>query len=184
MVKVYVLIGGVDEPRPTKQEDVEMSVEATAEPRSSSRRTWLPVLVLTLIIAVPAFLLNPIIWSPAPGGPAPTAAQIPYLIALDVMQAVFLGLGVAFLFFGLPIMRSISPDSKTRAWAMYLSIAYLMISWWPHIGMHVHNSPDNLQGLIYIDYLFHVPLMIAGAVLAYCFFSLVRRRVQEPIAHR
>ena len=53
---------------------------------------------------------------------------------------------------------------------MYLSIAWLMISWWPHIGMHVHNAPDNLQGLIYIDYLFHVPLMIAGAVLAYCFF--------------
>ena len=106
-----------------------MSVEATAEPRSSSRRTWLPVLVLTLIIAVPAFLVNPIVWSPAPGGPAPTTAQIPYLIALDVMQAVFLGLGVSFLLFGLPIMRSISPDSKTRAWAMYLSIAYLMISW-------------------------------------------------------
>src|ERR687889_2312255 len=68
MVKVYVLIGGVDEPRLTKQEDTEMSVEATAQPRSGSRRTWLPVLVLTLIIAVPAFLLNPIIWSPAPGG--------------------------------------------------------------------------------------------------------------------
>jgi hypothetical protein len=157
-----------------------MALEATAQPRSSSRRTWLPVLMLTLIIAVPAFLVNPIIWSPAPGGPAPTAAQIPYLIALDVMQAVFLGLGVAFLIFGLPIMRSISPDSKVRAWAMYLSIAYLMISWWPHIGMHVHNSPDNLQGLIYIDYFFHVPLMIAGAVLAYCFFSLVHQRAREP----
>jgi hypothetical protein len=180
MVKVLVLAGGADESRPTKQENADMSVEATAQPRSSSRRTWLPVLVLTLIIAVPAFLVNPIIWSPAPGGPAPTAAQIPYLIALDVMQAVFLGLGVAFLIFGLPIMRSISPDSKVRAWAMYLSIAYLMISWWPHIGMHVHNSPDNLQGLIYIDYFFHVPLMIAGAVLAYCFFSLVHQRAREP----
>ena len=161
-----------------------MSLEATAEPRSSSRRTWLPVVVLTAIIAVPAFLVNPIVWAPAPDGPVPTAAQIPYLVAMDAMQAIFLGLGVSFLLFGLPIMRNISPDSKTRAWAMYLSIAWLMISWWPHIGMHVHNSPDNLQGLIYIDYLFHVPLMIAGAVLAYCFFSLVRRRVREPIAHR
>jgi hypothetical protein len=67
---------------------------------------------------------------------------------------------------------------------MYLSIAWLMISWWPHIGMHVHNSPDNLQGLIYIDYLFHVPLMIAGAVLAYCFFSLVRQRMRGTIPQR
>jgi hypothetical protein len=160
-----------------------MSVQATTEPRSASRRsTWVAVVVLTLIIAVPAFLLNPIIWAPAPRGPAPTAAQIPYLLALDVMQAVFLGLGISFLIFGFPVMRRISPDSKTRAWAMYLSIGYLMVSWWPHIGLHVSNAPDDLQGLIYIDYLFHVPLMIAGAVLAYCFYSLVRQqRAREPV---
>jgi hypothetical protein len=160
-----------------------VSVQATTEPRSTSRRsTWVAVVVLTLIIAVPAFLLNPIIWAPAPGGPAPTAAQIPYLLALDVMQAVFLGLGISFLIFGFPVMRRISPDSKTRAWAMYLSIGYLMVSWWPHIGLHVSNAPDDLQGLIYIDYLFHVPLMIAGAVLAYCFYSLVRQqRAREPV---
>ena len=62
--------------------------------------------------------------------------------------------------------------------SVYKDIGWLMISWWPHIGMHVHNAPDNLQGLIYIDYLFHVPLMIAVAVLAYCFFSLVRPRIR------
>src|SRR5215210_8852427 len=116
MVKVYVTISGAGESRPTSQEEADMSVEATVEPRRT-RRTWVPVLVLTLIIAVPAFLLNPIIWPPA--GPAPTAAQMPYLIAMDVMQALFLGLGVSFLLFGLPIMRRISPDSKTRAWALY-----------------------------------------------------------------
>ncbi len=133
-----------------------MSVEATIEARSSTRRTWVAVLVLT----------------------------IPYLLALAVMQAVFLGLGVSFLLFGLPIMRIISPDSKTRAWLMYLSIGWLMVSWWPHIGMHVSNAPDDLQRLIYIDYLFHVPLMIADAVLAYCFFSLVRQRVRGPVVPR
>ena len=160
-----------------------MSVQATTGPHSTTRRsTWVAVVVLTLIIAVPAFLLNPIIWPPAPGGPAPTAAQIPYLLALDVMQAVFLGLGISFLIFGFPVMRRISPDSKTRAWAMYLSIGYLMVSWWPHIGLHVSNAPDDLQGLFYIDYLFHVPLMIAGAILAYCFYSLVRQqRARGPV---
>ena len=163
-----------------------MSVQATTQARSTTRRsTWVAVVVLTLIIAVPAFLLNPIIWPPAPGGPAPTAAQIPYLLALDVMQAVFLGLGISFLIFGFPVMRRISPDSKTRAWAMYLSIGYLMVSWWPHIGLHVSNAPDDLQGLIYIDYLFHVPLMIAGAILAYCFYSLVRQqRARGPVPPR
>ena len=42
--------------------------------------------------------------------------------------------------------------------------------------MHVHNGPENLQGLIFIDYLFHLPSMIAALVLANCFFSLLRQR--------
>ncbi len=152
-----------------------MSVEAMTEPRATHRRTWIAVVVITLLVAVPAFVLNPIIWTPA-GPVVPTAAQIPYFLAMDVMQALFLGLGISFLIFGLPVMRRISPDSKTRAWAMYLCIGYLMVSWWPHIGMHTSNAPDDLQRLLYIDYLFHVPLMIAGGVLAYCFISLVRQQ--------
>ncbi len=90
-----------------------MSVEATVETRGTTRRTWVAVAVLTAIVAVPAFLVSPIIWPPAPAGPAPTAAQIPYLIALDVMQAVFLGLGISFLVFGLPICAG-SPPTRRR----------------------------------------------------------------------
>ena len=62
---------------------------------------------------------------------------------------------------------------------MYLSIGYLMVSWWPHNNMHVHNGPNNLQGMIYIDYLFHLPSMIAALVVAYCFFSLLRERDEK-----
>ena len=51
-----------------------------------------------------------------------------------------------------------------------------MLSWWPHINMHVHIGPHNLQGLIFIDYLFHLPSMVAALVLAYCFFSLLWER--------
>ena len=86
---------------------------------------------------------------------------------------MLLGFGVAFLIFGLPVLRKVSPDSRPRAWAMYLSIGYLMVSWWPHLGMHAHNGLD-LQGLLYIDYIFHLPLEVAGVVLAWSFFSLFR----------
>jgi hypothetical protein len=92
---------------------------------------------------------------------------------LGLTDALLLGLGVSFLIFGLPVLRRVSPDSKARAWAMYLSIGYLTVSWWPHLGMHASNGLD-LQGLLVIDFLFHLPLEIAGAVLAYCFFSLFR----------
>ena len=63
---------------------------------------------------------------------------------------------------------------------MYLSIGYLIVSWWPHLNLHAHNG-SNLQGLLYIDYFFHLPLEIAGVVLALSFIALVTSRTpQEP----
>ena len=149
-----------------------------------TRMTWVKVLLVTVFVAIPALILGPIIWPPAEGSPSPTATQIPFLLFLNLAQATVLGLGVSFLAFGLSVMRRISPDSQVRAWAMYLSIAYLMVSWWPHINMHVHNGPDNLQGLIYIDYLFHLPSMIAALVLAYGFFSFFWQRGEKRTSAR
>lgn len=96
-------------------------------------------------------------------------------------DALLLGLGVAFLLFGFPVMRKVSPDSKVRAWAMYLSIGYLMVSWWPHLGMHATNGID-FQGLLYIYYFFHLPLEIAGVALALSFISLMGSRADEAPA--
>jgi hypothetical protein len=110
----------------------------------------------------------------------PTAAQIPHFIFLAVGDALLLGLGVSFLLFGFPVMRHVSPDSKLRAWAMYLSIGYLMVSWWPHLNLHASNGMD-LRGLLLIDYFFHLPLEVAGVVLALSFVSLMRSRIgREP----
>jgi hypothetical protein len=36
-----------------------------------------------------------------------------------------------------------------------------MVSWWPHLGMPAHSGTD-LQGLLYIDFIFHLPLEVAG----------------------
>ncbi|QIN82261.1 hypothetical protein GBA63_06055 [Rubrobacter tropicus] len=129
------------------------------------------VAVITAVIAVVAFFLSPILFPPADVGVAPTSTQLPFLMFLGVSDAVLLGLGVSFLVFGYPVLRKVSPDSKARAWAMYLSIGYLMVSWWPHLGMHASNGMD-IGGLLVIDFLFHLPLEIAGVVLAYCAYSL------------
>ncbi len=136
-------------------------------------RTKIKVAAIALAVAVPAFLLSPVLFPPAEGGPTPTAGQMPFFLFLGVGDALLLGLGVAFLIFGLPVLRRVSPDSKARAWAMYLSIGYLTVSWWPHLGMHASNGLD-LEGLLVIDYLFHLPLEVAGVVLAWSFFSLFR----------
>ena len=113
--------------------------------------------------------------APAAGGPQPTGGQLPFFIFLALMESVLLGLGISFLLFGLPAVRRVSPDSKARAWAMYISIGWLMVSWWPHDNLHINNGMD-MQGLLYIEYGFHFTLMITALVLAYCFLSLIRQR--------
>jgi hypothetical protein len=136
-------------------------------------KTWMKVAIVTAIVAVPAFVSGPILFPPADTGVEPTAGQMPFFLFLAVGDAVLLGLGVSFVLFGLSVIRKVSPDSKLRAWAMYLSIGYLMISWWPHLNMHAHNGMD-LHGLLIIDFLFHLPLEVAGVVLALSFISLFR----------
>jgi hypothetical protein len=141
------------------------------------------IALIVLAVAVPAMLIAPIIWPPADTGVAPTATQLPFFIALGVGDALFLGAGVAFLIFGFPIVRRVSPDSRLRAWAMYVSVGYLLVSWWPHLNMHMSNGVD-LGGLLVIDYVFHLPLEIAGAVLAVSLLSLLTSRDRLEKADR
>ena len=135
-------------------------------------KRWMKVTIVTLMVAVPAFVLGPVLFPPADVGSEPSAAQIPFFMFLGAADAILLGLGVSFLVFGLPVLRKVSPDSRLRAWAMYLAIGYLMVSWWPHLNLHISTPIDNWQMLLYIDFLFHLPLEMAGVVLAYCAFSL------------
>jgi hypothetical protein len=135
-------------------------------------KRWMKVTIVTLVVAVPAFVLGPVLFPPADVGSEPSAAQIPFFMFLGAADAILLGLGVSFLVFGLPVLRKVSPDSRLRAWAMYLAIGYLMVSWWPHLNLHISTPIDNWQMLLYIDFLFHLPLEIAGVVLAYCAFSI------------
>ena len=136
-------------------------------------KTWMKVLFVTALFSVPAFLLGPVIWPPAAGGPEPSAGQLPFFVVLFAIEALAFGLGISFLAFGLPLVRKAAGGSRLRAWAMYLSIGWLLVSWWPHENLHFHSGMD-LQGLLYIEYGFHMTLILSGLVLAYSFLSLVR----------
>ncbi len=132
-------------------------------------KTSLKMLLITLIVGVPAFFLGPVIWPPSPDI-HPTAAQMPYFLALSAVEALFFGFGVAFIFYGFPLVRRIAQLEKKAAIAMYVSLAWILVSWWPHDNLHIHNALD-ISGLIVIDYSFHFTLIIAGAVLVYSFFA-------------
>ena len=94
-------------------------------------KTWMKVLVVTTLFGVPAFLLGPVIWPPAAGGPEPSAGQLPFFVVLFAIEALAFGLGISFLAFGLPLVRKAASGSMLRAWAMYLSglvLAYSFLS--------------------------------------------------------
>lgn len=146
-------------------------------------KPWVKVLIVTVIVAAPAMVLGRVIWPPAEGGPEPSGAQLPFFLFLALLESILLGLGISFLAFGLPVVRRLSADSGFRAWAMYLAIGWLMVSWWPHDNMHIHNG-ENMQGLLYIEYGFHVTLMLTGIILAYCFLSILREGSGKPAVVR
>jgi hypothetical protein len=136
------------------------------------------IALTVVLVAVPAFVLGPILWPPADIGVDPSAGQLAGFLLLAVGDALLLGAGVAFLLHGRRLLLRLSPDSRRRATTMYVAIVYLMVSWWPHLNMHTSNGTD-LGGLLVIDLLFHLSLEIAAVTLSLCFFSLHRSR-QTP----
>ncbi len=136
-------------------------------------KTKTRIILITLFVGAVAFTLGPLIWPPSPEI-QPTQAQVPYLMLLSALEALTFGFGIAFILYG---RRLVSGVGKT-AGAMYFSLAWLLISWWPHDNLHIHNALD-INGLIAIDYLFHFTVILASLVLAYEFYVLFRPAEQK-----
>jgi hypothetical protein len=124
--------------------------------------------LLTTALAGGAFFLSPVIWPPSPDFPEPTSTQLPFFAALAVAEALVFGLGISLLVFGGRLARRASRPA--RATVALVCIAWLLVSWWPHIGFHLHSGFD-MQALLLIDYGFHLTLMAAGVILAYLFVT-------------
>jgi hypothetical protein len=141
---------------------------------------WVKWLVVTLVLAVIAFLASPNgplggFWRPSADFPQPTEAQLPLFILLNMSEALTFGLGISFLIFGYPLVRTLLPASNGLSLSAHLSIAWLLFSWWPHDSLHLANGL-NMNGLLAIEYGFHVTLMVAAAIVAYFFFAAARQR--------
>ena len=152
-----------------------MSTEDQRLTKGTSRN-WVKWLVVTLVLAVIAFLASPNgplggFWRPSADFPQPTDAQLPLFILLNVAEALAFGLGISFLIFGYPLVQTILPASNGLTLGAHLSIAWLLFSWWPHDSLHVANGL-NLSGLLAIEYGFHVTLMVAGRDLGVLLLGL------------
>jgi hypothetical protein len=136
--------------------------------RVKGRLNWL---LVTVVVGVLVFLLTPL-WPMPPTAPRPPGNLLPLFVLLILVESIAFGLGVAFLVFGLPPLRRMGrPAGLTTA--AYVAIAFLLVNWWPHDSLHRLNG-SNWSGLVLIEYGFHVPLILAGAVLAWFFISVAR----------
>jgi hypothetical protein len=100
--------------------------------------------------------------------------QLLLLFVLNIAEVLAFGFGVSFLVFGYPMVGAISPASIGLTRAAHFSIAWLLLNWWVHDSMHIHVGME-LNGLLGIEYGFHVTLMIAGVILAAFFLSILRQ---------
>ena len=131
----------------------------------SRRRTTTRFAVVTAVVAVPAFVLAPLLFTAPAGTPEPTSAQLPLFIGLGAFEAIAMGLSVAVALFGGSWFRKLFSNS-TQAIVAHASVVWFLGNWWIHDNLHIMNGL-NLGGLLAIEYAFHVTLMIAGAGLVW-----------------
>src|SRR5260370_2006338 len=79
------------------------------------------------------------------------------------------GLGVTFLIFGGRMLRAFG-QGRGLTLLTYLSIAWLLINWWPHDNLH-RVVGFNFSRLIWLEYGFHVTLIAAAACVPYFFLT-------------
>jgi len=129
------------------------------------------VWILGFAAAVGAFLSTRFFWPPHPMVPIPSEAQIPFLIGISIAEAIALGIGVVFLVSGWQFMQRLTALPPWLRWTSYLSVAWLLVSWWPHDNLHIHHALD-MWPLITLEYVFHVSSMVGISILAYAFYRL------------
>lgn len=84
-----------------------------------------------------------------------------------------LGIGAAFVAFGLPVVKQAAGRVGVNPWPVYLAIAWQLGSWWPHDNFHMATGMD-LGALLLIEYGFHVTLIVTALVVARFFLAMLR----------
>ena len=129
--------------------------------------------LITVIATAGAMGLGQKLWPNPVGAATPPASLLPLFIGLELAGALLFGLGICFLAFGYSALaRARQPLWATGA--TYVSIAWLLLSWWPHGNLHRVTTGADWGGLLRIDYGFHLTLMASALVVALFFLRVLR----------
>jgi hypothetical protein len=136
----------------------------------TDRLRWFAVAAGVATTAIP---LSFLLWRTPPGVAAPPPSLLALFIAIGVViPALSLGLGVAFLLLGRRLFTTERSPGLSRA--TFLSVAWLLTSWWPHANFH--RVASGWANLLLVDYFFHATAIIATCVVAAYFLRVARQR--------
>ena len=131
------------------------------------------IVAVTVGLAIPAFVLSRVIWPDPPGAAAPPPGLLPFLMVPAAFEALAFGAGVAFLIAAGRALKRHQADRLSVAASV--SAAWALVSWWPHSNMHRANT--TLEGLVLIDWTFHLTLIVGAAVIGtYLYTTMGQRR--------
>lgn len=135
---------------------------------------------VTLATASIAFALTLVIWPIPPEITLPPGGLIPYFVFVIACECLSFGFGVAFLIFAYPLVRRLG-GSRLTAWGGYLGIAWFSLNWWPHESFHRTTLSISFEKQIWIQFGFHLTLIIAAVLVARFFDAAVRSLAPAPV---
>lgn len=131
----------------------------------------------TLMIAALLFLANPYspfgeFWPRVAARLAPTAFEMPFFLLLNALEAVALGYAIVMTIGEFP-RKAFSKLTLRETRMGFVSLAWMLGNWWIHDGFHARYGDGNLTTLLYIEYAFHVTIMVAAFYVLYLFGRLL-----------
>ena len=111
---------------------------------------------------------------PRCSGADPSPLQVALFFGIFAAEGLLFGFGVAFVLFGGPLVRAATGAADVRSWPVFVSLAWTLLSWWPHDGFHRASPLGDLNATLRIDYAFHMTLIVAAVVMARFFLATLR----------
>lgn len=135
--------------------------------------------VTGIVVGVVSFMANPhgplgVFWRPDPMTPDPTNLQLPFFLILNVIESASFAYAVVLLLFSFP-KKALSPLTLKQTRIAFMCLVWFLGNWWAHDSFHLHNGM-NLQGLLYIEYGFHVTMILSSLYLIWTANRLMKAR--------
>lgn len=130
------------------------------------RTKFIIAMLVTTVLGVvlaPATPTGSAVWGGMPeGGPQPSGGQIALMMVYTAFAAAAMGFGIAFWAFAYPWTQRMFPVMTLPA---HIAIGFVPASFWIHDSLHMVNG-ENVNGLLALEYGFHLPTILSGVILA------------------